>query len=416
MAACFERGVFCDDMIDAPALTPSASPTFPPLNVVYNAQLPDPFTMYNGFKITTQSQWQSRRAELKEAFLYYMYGHMPPSSPVSVVSIDPDVLMGPMIKRTVHLKTGPGGALPFSINLYIPAGGGGPFPVLLGSDLSWSPLADNWQPGSGENASIGVANLQTLVSRGYIMAEFGRDDFSLDYADDGGAAVFNSGMYPLYPGYDWGNVAAWAWGFSRVVDYLETLSYVDTTKIAIAGHSRGAKSAMLAAAFDGRIALVGANQPGMMGSTPERMAIPGGESIDTVLASLSGWFCPNLKMFAGGYVNDLPFDQHELIGLIAPRAYLGTIALQWNSWEGNVPTAEAHIAGQQIYTALGVPNNAGLFVGNTDHQMSYTYWKAIVDFADEVFYGKTPSPYYDFNSVPISGLTTPYSWSTPTLK
>ena len=120
--------------------------------------------MYNGFKITTQSQWQSRRVELKEAFLYYMYGHMPPSSPVSVVSIDPDVLLGPMIKRTVHLKTGPGGALPFSINLDIPASGGGPIPLRLGSDLSRSPLADNWQPGTGENASIGVANLRTLVS------------------------------------------------------------------------------------------------------------------------------------------------------------------------------------------------------------------------------------------------------------
>jgi hypothetical protein len=400
-------------MIDAPAPTsaPSASPTFPPLNLVYNAQLPDPFTMYNGFKITTQSQWQSRRAELKDAFLYYMYGHMPPSSPVSVVSIDPDVVIGPIIKRTVHLKTGPGRALPFSINLHIPASGTSPFPILVGSNMSWSPLADNCK-----HASIGVANLQTLVSRGYIMAEFGCDDFSLDYADDGGAAVFNSRVYPLYPGYDWGNVAAWAWGFSRVVDYLETLGYVDTTKIAIAGHSRGAKSAMLAAALDERIALVGANQPGMMGSTPERMAIPGGESIDTVLASLSGWFCPNLKTFAGSKVNHLPFDQHELIGLIAPRAYLGTIALQWNYWEGNVPTAEAHIAGQQIYTALGVPKNAGLFVGNTEHQMSYMYWKAIVDFADEVFYGKTPSPYYDFSGVPISGLTTPYNWSTPTLK
>ena len=64
---------------------------------------------------------------------------------------------------------------------------------------------------------------------------------------------------------------------------------------------------MLAAAFDERIALVGANQPGMMGSTPERMGIPG-ESIDITLASLSGWFCPNLKTFAGGHVNHLPFD------------------------------------------------------------------------------------------------------------
>jgi hypothetical protein len=50
-------------MIDAPTpAAPSASPSFPPLNLVYNAKLPDPFTMYNGFKITAQRQWQLRRA------------------------------------------------------------------------------------------------------------------------------------------------------------------------------------------------------------------------------------------------------------------------------------------------------------------------------------------------------------------
>jgi hypothetical protein len=279
--------------------------------------------------------------------------------------------------------------------------------------MSWSPLADPFS--RKEHASIGVANLQTLVSRGYIMAEFGRDDFSLDYPADGGSAVFKSRVYPLYPGYDWGNLAAWAWGFSRAVDYLQTLSYVDHAKIAIAGHSRGGKSALLAAALDQRVALVGDNQSGMAGSTPERFPVTGGETIDLMLANFTGWFTSKWSMFAGSSVNNLPFDQHELIGLVAPRAYVGTIALQWGSWEGVVPTAEAHIAGCQVFNALGAGSNCGLFIGNTPHEMSYLYWKAIVDFADQYFYGKTPSPYYDYSSVPVSGLTTPYTWSTPTL-
>ena len=68
-----------------------------------------------------------------------------------------------------------------------------------------------------------------------------------------------------------------------------------------------------------------------------------------------------------------------------------------------MPTAEAHIAGQQIYTALGVPNNARLFVGNTDHQMSRYVLEGDRRLCRRGLYGKTPSPYYDFNNVPISG-------------
>ena len=74
------------------------------------------------------------------------------------------------------------------------------------------------------------------------MAEFGRDDFSLDYADDGGAAVFNSGIYPLYPGYDWGNVAAWAWGFHFGWSTILKLSAMSTQPKSRSRDTREARS------------------------------------------------------------------------------------------------------------------------------------------------------------------------------
>ena len=73
---------------------------------------------------------------------------------------------------------------------------------------------------------------------------------------DGSWAFRNTRFYPAYPGYDWGVLAGWAWGASRIADYLETDPAIDKTKLIITGASRTGKSAMVAARFrraaDGR--------------------------------------------------------------------------------------------------------------------------------------------------------------------
>jgi hypothetical protein len=165
-------------------------------------QHPNPFVLNDGTAITTKLQWEQRRAEFKQMIQYYEMGHMPPPSPVSVVSVDDNETIttsaGTMNHQHVNLKTGPGGALPFTMNLYIPQNSGaGPFPVILTGEMAWSPLITN--PVVGTDACLGPVNLNNCVNRGYILAEFSRDDFSLDWVDDGGDVIFNSKVYPLYP-------------------------------------------------------------------------------------------------------------------------------------------------------------------------------------------------------------------------
>src|SRR5262249_11752878 len=105
---------------------------------------------------------------------------------VKLVSTESDVAIGTMTQRTYRLSTGPGGQLPFSMNFYMPnsatplpfANGcpsNGPYPILITSEMSYAPLASNT---SGAIAAIRTDNAQILVMRGYILAEFGRDDFN----------------------------------------------------------------------------------------------------------------------------------------------------------------------------------------------------------------------------------------------
>jgi hypothetical protein len=432
-------------------------PSFtPPDSLPSVTTLPNPFALNNGTAITTKVQWLQRRAELKQAIQYYMMGHAPPPSPVTVVNTTDSTITatnGTMTKRVVNLTTAPGDALPFSMNLYIPTSGAprfpGPYPVLMGSDMSWSPVAD--PPNANEDAAIGVDIVQTLVARGYIIAEFGRDAFSLDSNDfpRNPKAIFSPPVYTLYPfdyngvtGFDWGMHRAQAWGFSRCIDYLMTLSFVDKSKIAVAGHSRGGVAATLAGIFDERIAVTCANQAGI-GSLYRYTDPGGGPTIDNQVAQMGapGWYNQRLASFVGnsqsaagstnlltGPVDKLPFDWHQAIGLIAPRGFITNNGLNVVGI-GPLATTQAFVAAQEIWKALGVgTRNTGTFYSNINtygafggHEFTYIYWKSFVDFMDFVFFNIALPP--DGTDalrshsyiIPYVGLTKPYGWSTPAL-
>jgi hypothetical protein len=211
---------------------------------------------------------------------------------------------------------GNGATNSFFVNMYLPNNNtprpfvngvpnNGPYPIILSGEASWCTLT-SYNIGCAPTSEAG---LQALVNRGYIVAEFGRDNFSLDYSGDGGTAVFNSSIYMLYPydshgvtGYDWGNLLAWAWGYSRVIDYFETLSYVDKNRIAVIGMSRGAEASCVAGMYDTRIALTVAIQ-----SCPtfERYTGGGVDTADfgsiTGTGGAPGWYSAFISRFAGCY-------------------------------------------------------------------------------------------------------------------
>ncbi len=364
------------------------------------AELPDPFLSHDDRRVRSQEEWLAHRAELKERFQYYEYGRMPPPSAVTVVSISPDQVIRSMKKRVVRLKTGPKGEIVFDYTMFIPSHGNRLSPVVISGDLCWGSVT----------SELGTSAVESLVERGYVISEFDRTNFAPDNQN-------RTGVYPLYPGYDWGALAVWAWSFHRVVDYLFTLDYIDSAKIIVTGFSRGGKAALLAGAFDERIALTAPNCSGFGGSGPVRFVYSDSETIDngsTVLYPF--WYNSRWQSFKGDKRDRLPVDQHCLIALLAPRAYVSTNGVQ-DSWANPRGTAQAHLAAKEVFATLGASEKMGLFFANTGHDHAIDKWVAMLNFADKVFHGKSTP--YDYDNVPndplFSNLPKAYSWSAPNL-
>jgi hypothetical protein len=150
---------------------------------------------------------------------------------------------------------------------------------------------------------------------------------------------------------EWGSIAAWAWGISRLVDYLETEKSVDAKRIAITGCSRLGKTVMWAGARDTRIAMVIDSCSGEGGSAISRRNY--GETIGHLVAPgrYPYQFCANYAKWADK-VNEMPIDAHELVALIAPRPVLiqtGTT----DKWSDPYGMFLAGVAAEPVYKLLG---------------------------------------------------------------
>jgi len=148
---------------------------------------------------------------------------------------------------------------------------------------------------------------------------------------------------------EWGTISAWAWGISRIVDYLETDRLVNAKQIAIQGHSRLGKTVLWAAATDERIAAVFSSCAGEMGSALARR--DWGETVDDMAQNFSWQFAGNFQKWVGRW-NDMPVDAHMLIALSAPRPVFvsGGTTDQWSD-----PVGEflAEVAAGPVYRLLG---------------------------------------------------------------
>src|SRR5205085_8774413 len=147
-----------------------------------------------------------------------------------------------------------------------------------------------------------------------------------------------------------GTIAAWAWGVQRAVDYLVTDKELDAARIIAVGHSRLGKTALLAGAFDERIALVIPHQAGCGGTSPSRGKV--GESVRRINTSFPHWFNTAFKEF-NDQPDRLPFDQHCLVALVAPRPVLFSNAVEdtWANPDGQFQVLQA---ADPVYRFLGV--------------------------------------------------------------
>jgi putative nucleotidyltransferase with HDIG domain len=245
------------------------------------------------------------------------------------------------------------------------------------------------QPNRTVTAQSTAAQRADVFRRGYALVLFNPNDCAEDTTlrnPDGSWAFRDTRFYPAYPGYDWGILAGWAWGASRVADYLETDRSIDKTKLIITGASRTGKSAMVAAAFDDR--LMGAPVvTGGGGVGAYRFAGPRkSETLDVMQKKYPNWFSPNLHEF-WGQREKLPFDQHWFLALAAPRPF---IALEGMTDTISLPEAvrQSVLGARPAYALFGKEDRLGVNYANHGHAFTSEDWTALMDFFDKHLQGR----------------------------
>jgi len=372
---------------------PPSNADYPPVDKLpAQTELPDPFLFADGTRVKSKEDWTRRRAELQAMILHYEYGHLPPA-PGNTRGIELSTgkykLTKNITNRIFKITCGPDQKVSFVLDLLIPQGKG-PFPVIIRGDMCWGKLDD-------EIAA-------EVVRRGYILADFNRTELAPDNKN-----YRESGVYQAYPDVDGGALAAWAWGYQRCVDFLVTLDYVHKDKIAITGHSRGGKATLLAGATDPRIALTAPNNSGCGGAGSYKLQAPKSEDIKAITKNFPFWFAPSFTSFIDK-TDRLPFDQHEVKALCAPRALLETEALG-DLWANPQGSRQTYAATKEVYTFLGAPDKLAIVYREGGHAHNADDWNVLLDFADRVFSGKKTDRNFDAN--PFPDAPKGYSWSAP---
>jgi len=281
--------------------------------------LPDPLVTEQGDPVTTVEQWETeRRPHTLELFRQLMFGRAPVARPDSlsfeIVREDPEAMGGAALFREVAIRfEAPRGAGKITLYVFYPNAVEQPVPVFL---LICHRDPSNIDPTREVREDFWPA--EEIVGRGYAAAAFHVSDLDPDEHDD-----FKNGVHGLYEDPDqaraqdaWGALTAWAWGASRAMDYLETDARVAADRVAVVGHSRGGKTSLWAGARDERFGLMVSNNAGANGAALARNRK--GERIAYANRKFPHWFAENYKQF-GNDPWSMPFDQHQLVALSAPR-------------------------------------------------------------------------------------------------
>jgi len=403
-----------------PARFIMAQTRFPePEQLPSHPDLPDPLVMFNGDRVTTKEQWfDKRRPELKKLFQHYMYGYLPPPAKIKakVEHEDTKAFGGKATLREVTISFGPPDTPPIHLLLVASNKRKGPAPVFIGINFCGNHaivkdpgvrLPTVWMYAgpkhrateAGRGKEIDTWALEQSIDRGYAVATFYNGDVDPDQKD------VREGIQPhlrkkdAKPGpHDWGTIAAWAWGVHRVVDYVSDHKDLDPKRIAVVGHSRLGKTALLAAALDERIALAIPHQAGCGGTAPSRCHNPKSETVKRINTSFPHWFDGAFKEF-NDHPDKLPFDQNCLVALMAPRPVLVSNAVE-DQWANPSGQFDVLLTADPVYRLLDarglkvkrmpetgklIDSKLGYYIRPGKHSMTKGDWKIFLDFADKHF-------------------------------
>jgi hypothetical protein len=267
----------------------SSAEEYPADKPMPDYKLPDPLVTSSGQSVTTAEQWQkTRRPELLELFRRHVYGRVP-STPYEksfhITNEDRSALSGDATLRQVDIKISRGEkSITIRVNLFIPNKRSKPAPAFVlicnrgpeNIDATRQTKSEFWP-------------VEEAIARGYAMAAFLNSDVDPDRHDE-----FKNGIHGVLDeqprtGDSWGTIAAWAWGASRVLDYLERVPEINARQVGVIGHSRGGKTALWCAAEDQRFAMAVSNDSGCGGASLSRRRFQGREQVARITTSFPHW-------------------------------------------------------------------------------------------------------------------------------
>ncbi len=276
-------------------------------------------------------------------------------------------------------------------------------PVIICGDLNWRFMSDD------------IINF--LLEEGFALIFFNR----LQFAGDVKLAPEqknDSGIYPHFPGIDFGAIAAWAWGYQRVIDFIYSEDrvnpFLDLNQIIISGHSRGGKAVLLAGALDERVAVTGVSQSGCGGAGSYTYKTERTENLKNVVEKFPHWFVPDFSKYADRE-ETLPFDQHFLKACVAPRGLLTTETMD-DEWANPKGTWLTYLEAKKIYRALGQENRCEIWYRKGPHAQARIDWEILVNFAKSYFKSEKVNFPHDDNpfiqSFPTAGSETRFGPQT----
>lgn len=382
--------------------------------------LPDPLVRLDGTRVTSAETWRSeRRPELVDLLERTLFGRVPEGKVrVRVVERTRNAAAfgGRALRREIRIQLATDAdSLSIDLLVYTPTDAIGPVPTFLGLNffgnhtIGMDPevqVAEGWV---GNYAALGITGnrsnerargsvsyrwpVEEIVSRGYGLATANYGDIDPDFHDG-----FHNGAHALFPEPRqvrapdaWGSIAAWAWGLSRILDALESDSYVDAARVILIGHSRLGRTAVWAGARDSRFAMVIANN-GLGGLFKRNF----GATLWQTTTRHPHWFAGAVVPFAAT-TEELPVDNHLTLALIAPRPlYLGTASEDvWANPAAEFLAAKAaepvwHLLGRSGLAMLERPASGqasiegmiGFHVREGGHDLTAWDWARYLDFAD----------------------------------
>jgi hypothetical protein len=383
--------------------------------------LPDPLLFPHGRKVKTVKSWENkRRPQILKLFEEQMFGKIPAGLKITSSRTREESAVTPYKngrRKQVEMELNQKGReLRIQILIYLPANVD-KAPLFLGYNFNGNHavskdadvfITDSW---CENNPSAGISNhqfteqsrgieskrwpIQMILDAGYGVATIYYGDVDPDRND------FTDGVHPFsyaegqakpLPG-QWGSISAWSWGLSQALETLEKEPAVDASNVIVLGHSRLGKTALWAGALDPRFALVISNESGCGGAALSKRNF--GETVKRINTSFPHWFCDNFKAFNSNEQN-LPFDQHELIALIAPRPVYISSAQEdlWADPKGEYLGGYYASPVYQLYGKKGlesdepppvsqpVMNRIGYHMRPGKHDVTNYDWEQFIKFAD----------------------------------